>query len=129
MMSRAPATARVNRRGAARWREREHPWIYRSDVIEPPPAEAGHVLVVDERRAPIGMALWSPTSTISLRMLTHEECTIDGAFWHARIGTAVAYREQLAPRANAYRVVHGEGDGLPSLVVDRYDEWLVVQLL
>ncbi|HEU5208600.1 MAG TPA: class I SAM-dependent rRNA methyltransferase [Longimicrobiales bacterium] len=128
-MTIAAPTARVNRRGAARWRERQHPWIYRSDVIEPPRAEAGHVLVIDERNAPIGMALWSPTSTISLRMLTHHERAIDEAFWHERIGAAVAYREELAPRANAYRLVHGEGDGLPSLVVDRYDEWLVVQLL
>jgi len=122
-------TARVNRRGAARWRERQHPWIYRSDVIEPPHAEAGHVLVIDERNAPIGMALWSPSSTISLRMLTHDERAIDDGFWHERIAAAVAYRNELAPPANAYRLVHGEGDGLPSLIVDRYDEWLVVQLL
>src|SRR5690606_8850390 len=128
-MSSTAATARVNHRGAARWRERQHPWIYRSDVIDRPAAEAGHVLVLDERRAPIGMALWSPTSTISLRMLTHAETTIDDAFWHDRIAAAVAYRNELAPRANAYRLMHGEGDGLPSLIVDRYDEWLVVQLL
>ncbi len=128
-MSSTAATARVNHRGAARWRERQHPWIYRSDVIDRPAAEAGHVLVLDERRAPIGMALWSPTSTISLRMLTHAETTIDDAFWHDRIAAAVAYRNEIAPRANAYRLMHGEGDGLPSLIVDRYDEWLVVQLL
>lgn len=122
-------TARVNRRGAARWRERQHPWIYRSDVLERPSSDAGDVLVIDERGAPVGMALWSPASTISLRMMTSAERTIDEGFWHERIGAAVAYRTELAPRANAYRLVHGEGDGLPSLIVDRYDEWLVVQLL
>ena len=119
----------MNRRGAARWRERQHPWIYRSDVIGAPRAEAGVVHVVDERNAHIGMGLWSPASLISLRMLTHEERAIDGAFWHERVAAAAAYRAQLAPRANAYRLVHGEGDGLPSLIVDRYESWLVVQLL
>jgi 23S rRNA (cytosine1962-C5)-methyltransferase len=128
-MAKPTATCRVNRRGAARWRERLHPWIYRSDVIEPPRADAGDVLVLDERGAPVGMALWSPSSTIALRMLTQDERAIDEAFWRERIGAALTYRARLAPRANAYRLVHGEGDGLPSLVVDRYDEWLVVQLL
>src|SRR5690606_7971023 len=113
-------SARVSRRGAARWRDRQHPWIYRSDVIDAPRVDAGVVRVADERGAPIGMALWSPASMISLRMLTHDERAIDGGFWLERLGAAAAYREQLAPRANAYRLVHGEGDGAPSLVVDRY---------
>ena len=121
--------ARVSRRGAERWRAREHPWIYRSDVIDAPAGDAGAVRVTDERGAPIGMGLWSPSSTISLRMLTHDVRAIDDAFWRARIATAVAYRARLEPSANAYRLVHGEGDGLPSLVVDRYERWLVVQLL
>ncbi len=128
-MKRRQAVARVSRRGAARWHERQHPWIYRSDVAEPPAGEAGAVTVIDERGAPIGMALWSPTSTISLRMLTHEERAIDDSFWHERIAAAVAYREHHQPDASAYRLVHGEGDGLPSLVVDRYEDWLVMQLL
>jgi 23S rRNA (cytosine1962-C5)-methyltransferase len=119
----------VNRRGAVRWRERQHPWIYRSDIIGAPRAEAGVVHVVDDRNLSLGMALWSPTSTISLRMLTHEQRSIDAAFWHERIAAAAAYRATLAPRANAYRLVHAEGDGLPSLIVDRYESWLVVQLL
>ena len=119
----------MSHRGAARWRERQHPWIYRSDVLDAPRAEAGVVHVVDDRKVLVGMGLWSPTSTISLRMLTHEDTAIDAAFWNARIAAAAAYRDALAPRANAYRMVHGEGDGLPSLIVDRYEAWLVVQLL
>lgn len=119
----------MSHRGAARWRERQHPWIYRSDVLDAPRGEAGVVHVVDDRKVLVGMGLWSPTSTISLRMLTHDEAAIDAGFWHARIAAAVAYRAALAPRANAYRLVHGEGDGLPSLIVDRYESWLVVQLL
>lgn len=120
--------ARVTKRGAARW-ERGHPWIYRSDVIEQPGEVPGAVGVVDDRGAFIGVGLWSPASVISLRMLTREERWPDGEFWAERIGTALAYRQELAPDATAYRLVHGEADGLPSLVVDRYGDVLVVQLL
>ncbi|HEX9107029.1 MAG TPA: class I SAM-dependent rRNA methyltransferase, partial [Longimicrobiales bacterium] len=77
----------------------------------------------------LGMALWSPASTISLRLLTREERAIDGGFWRERIAAAAAYRERLAPDATAYRLVHGEADALPSLVVDRFGEYLVLQLL
>lgn len=122
------ALAKVSSRGAARWR-RGHPWIYRSDVLERPASEAGVVGVVDERGRWVGSALWSPASTISLRMLTTSEAEVDVSFFEARIEAALAYRRALAPDATAYRLVHAEADGLPSLVVDRYDEWLVVQLL
>src|SRR5687768_3624450 len=119
---------RVNRRGAARWREQGHPWIYRSDVLDAT-APAGAVEVRDEHGGRMGMALWSPTSQIAVRMLTAELVSIDGSFWRGRLESALAYRARLAPDATAYRLVHGEADGLPSLVVDRYEDYLVVQLL
>jgi len=119
---------RVNRRGAARWREQGHPWIYRSDVLDAT-ASAGAVEVRDEHGGRMGMALWSPTSQIAVRMLTAELVSIDGSFWRGRLESALAYRARLAPDATAYRLVHGEADGLPSLVVDRYEDYLVVQLL
>jgi 23S rRNA (cytosine1962-C5)-methyltransferase len=123
-------TTRVTQRGAERWSVRRHPWIYRGDVIEPPPGEvAGAVRVVDARDDLVGMALWSPSSSIALRMLTRGERPIDGGFWRERLRSALARREVAAPDATAYRLVHGEADGMPSLVVDRYDAWLVVQLL
>ena len=75
------------------------------------------------------MGLWSPTSQISLRMLTHDYREIGASFWRERIEAAWAYRRSLAPNGNAYRVVHGEGDGMPSLVVDWYHGHLVIQLL
>ncbi|HSJ25795.1 MAG TPA: class I SAM-dependent rRNA methyltransferase [Longimicrobiales bacterium] len=119
----------VNRRGAARWREAGHPWIYRSDVVQPAAASAGAVRVVDEGGGRLGTALWSGASQIAVRMLTRTDVKPDGAFWHDRIAAAVAYRDTLAPDGDAYRLVHGEADGLPSLVVDRFGDWLVVQLL
>ena len=93
--------------------------------------DAGAVTVLDHRRQPIGTALWSPQSEISLRLLDRDpDAHIDDAWWHERIA-ARASRDAIrfAIDANAYRLIHGEGDALPSLVCDRYDRWLVVQLL
>lgn len=121
-------TARVSRRGAERWAH-GHPWIYESDVVSPPHGLAGAVRVETDHGRYVGMALWSPASTISLRMLTSEERAIDAEFWRERIDDAVTYRDRLAPDATAYRLVNGEADACPSLVVDRYDEVLVAQFL
>jgi 23S rRNA (cytosine1962-C5)-methyltransferase len=118
----------VNRRGASRWRDGGHPWIYRSDVVRSD-APAGGVHVVDESGARVGTALWSPASQIALRMLGREHVAVDGAFWRERIAAAVRYRASLGIDGDAYRVVHGEADALPSLIVDRYGGSLVVQLL
>ncbi|HEX3868725.1 MAG TPA: class I SAM-dependent methyltransferase, partial [Gemmatimonadaceae bacterium] len=54
---------------------------------------------------------------------------LDHAWWHARIGEAIDRRQSLRNIASAYRLVHGEGDGCPSLIVDRYDEFLIIQLM
>jgi 23S rRNA (cytosine1962-C5)-methyltransferase len=121
--------ARVNARGATRWASRLHPWIYRSDLLDAPGDEPGVVDVVDAGGRPIGNALWSPVSTISLRMLTHEPRAIDAAFWRERVQQAKTLRDSLRPDADSYRLVHAEADGLPSLIVDRYADWLVVQFL
>ena len=122
-------TAVVNRRGAQRLR-RGHPWVFRSDIERFPALPAGVVRVEESNGAPLGWALWSPASEISLRQIERDGArAIDAAWWHERLTVALRRRDALASHANAYRLVHGEGDGLPSLVVDRYDEWLVVQLL
>jgi 23S rRNA (cytosine1962-C5)-methyltransferase len=120
-------TARVNRKGAARW-QAGHPWIFRSDVVDTPDTGPGVVRVLFENRV-IGMALWSPASQISLRMLTRAEREIDDQFWRDRVVSALAYRESLGIDATAYRVIHSEADGIPSFVVDRFGEYLVVQIL
>ena len=122
-------TAIVSTKGAQRW-TRGHPWIYRSDVIKRPEAEAGAVAVQDQRGKPIGVALWSPSSEISLRQIDRNpDAIIDSAWWHRALEHAIARRRGLEQSTNAFRLVHGEGDGLPSLVVDRYDRWLVIQLM
>src|SRR5215212_3726582 len=121
--------ARVNAKGARRWLA-GHPWIYRTDVMERPMMEAGAVLVHDQRGRTLGWALWSPRSEISLRLLDRDpDAHIDARWWRTRLARAVQRREPLRGHATAYRLVHGEGDGCPSLVCDRYDRWLVVQLM
>ena len=122
-------TALVSTKGARRW-DAGHPWIYRSDVLERPNGDAGAVHVNDQRGKPLGTALWSPQSEISLRLIDRDpDAAITAGWWRARIARAIARRGGLDGEASAYRLIHGEGDGLPSLVVDRYDRWLVVQLM
>ena len=127
--SRAALRATVSARGAERWAA-GHPWIYRSDLIDPPAAPAGAILVTDRGHRPLGIALYSPASEIALRLLDRDaSASLDTAWWGDRLARALARRTPLIGHTNAYRVVHGEADGLPSLIVDRYDRWLVVQLL
>ncbi len=122
-------TAAVTTKGLRRW-ESGHPWVYRSDVAERPGTEAGVVRVRDSRNRPLGLALWSPKSEISLRFIeSNAEAILDVDWWRGRIERAVSRRVGLDAVTNAYRVVHGEADGLPSLVVDRYDRWAVVQFM
>ena len=116
----------VSAKGAARW-EAGHPWIYRTDVYDEPRGTPGVVTVTDRRGRHLGQALYSPTSEIRLRLLTPKRETIDATWWADRIAAAARRRAGLP--ATAYRVVHGEGDGLPSLVVDRYGPYVVAQLL
>jgi 23S rRNA (cytosine1962-C5)-methyltransferase len=88
------------------------------------------VLVRDHRNKPIGRALWSPRSEISLRLLdANPDAEINAEWWRSKIEAAVARRVGLDSVTNAYRIVHGEGDGLPSLICDKYDRWAVVQMM
>src|SRR5689334_1343805 len=106
-----------------------HPWIYRSDVTEAR-AEAGDIVAVRNRRGQmLGSALYSDRSQIAIRMLTYGEAPADAALIRRRIETAIQFRSTLHIDATAYRLVHGEGDLLPSLIVDRYADCLVVQTL
>ena len=91
------------------------------------PADPGLVPVQDPHGRFIGQALYSPQSEIRLRLLERSDRSVDAAWWSERIQGAAAQRGRID--GTGYRVVHGEGDGIPSLIVDRYDRWLVVQVL
>ena len=119
----------VSAKGARRW-QAGHPWIYRSDVTTRPTCPAGAVAVHDHRGKPIGVALWSPASEISLRLVDDDaRAELDARWWRKRIGVALERRAPLRDVATAYRLIHGEGDACPSLICDRYDRWLVVQFM
>src|SRR5688500_6811182 len=120
-------TVRVNKKGADRVRH-GHLWIYRSDIIEVDSDGGPVVTVRDERGNFIGQALFSDASQIALRFLTQSTEQIDRDWWRQRIAEAGA-RRNIPADTNAYRVVYSEGDLLPSLIVDRYDDVLVLQTL
>jgi 23S rRNA (cytosine1962-C5)-methyltransferase len=106
--------------------------VYRSDLVEAR-AEAGDAVPVrGPRGRTIGLALYSSRSQIAIRMLLDSpgaESVDLASLLRRRIDAAVRFRESLTIDATAYRLVHGEADMLPSLVVDRYGDYLVVQAL
>lgn len=120
----------VTRRGAERL-QRGHLWIYRVDVERAPASlEAGDVvLLADGRGRFLAKAFWSSRSKIALRVVTRDEEPVDEAFFARRISAALALREQIFGAERFLRLVHGEADLLPGLVVDRYGDAAVLQTL
>lgn len=119
--------ATVSRRGEDRIRS-GHPWIYKSDVAKIDARGGDTVRVIGQQNRPLGVALYSDRSEIALRLLTRD-ASVDSKFWRSRLSQAIRFRDRLAIDATAYRLVHGEADLLPSLIVDRYGDYLVVQAL
>jgi 23S rRNA (cytosine1962-C5)-methyltransferase len=118
----------ISTRGVERLRS-GHPWVYRSDVRSAQ-AEAGAIVrLTDERGRFYGRAFYSDKSQIAVRLLTRENLPVDRAFFTGRLRRAAAYRETVVQNTDAYRLVHGEADLLPSIVIDRYGDYLVVQTL
>jgi len=107
-----------------------HPWIFSSDVIDRGDAARGDaVLVVDPGGKTLGTAHYSESSQICLRLLTDRAETIDRAFFLRRLAEADAFRKRIVTGTDSYRLVHGEGDQLPGLVIDRYGEYFTLQTL
>ena len=118
----------ISSRGIERLRS-GHLWVYRSDVRSAK-AEAGAIVrVTDERGRFQGRAFYSDKSQIAIRLITHKDVPADRAFFTERIRRAAAYRKIVVENTDAFRLVYGEADYLPSLVVDRYGDYLVMQTL
>jgi 23S rRNA (cytosine1962-C5)-methyltransferase len=118
----------ISSRGVERLRS-GHLWVYRSDVRSAQAEPGSIVRLADERGRFHGRAFYSDKSQIAVRLLTRQDVPVDRAFFAERLRQAAAYRRIVVENTEAYRVVHGEADQLPSLVVDRYGDYLVVQTL
>jgi 23S rRNA (cytosine1962-C5)-methyltransferase len=121
--------AKITTRGAKRIRQ-GHLWVYRGDVRDASDAEGGEIVrVVDEAGNFVGQAFYSDRSEIALRFLTTQDDEIDREWWRVRLRRCAERRTAIARETNAYRLVYSEGDLLPSLIVDGYDDVFVMQTL
>lgn len=120
-------TVTLNRRGARRARG-AHPWIYRSDVASASAEGGATVRVLGPRARDLGWAFYSDRSQISIRFVDHLGAAPDRVFWRERLAAAIAWRERLG-LGTVCRLVHAEADRIPSLVCDRYGDYLVLQTL
>jgi 23S rRNA (cytosine1962-C5)-methyltransferase len=118
----------ITHRGEERVRS-GHPWIYKSDIAKTDASGGDTVRVLGTRGRTVGQALYSDRSEITLRLLTRGVGAVDRTLWRSRLDQAIRFRESLGIDATAYRLVHGEADLLPSLIVDRYGDYLVMQAL
>ncbi|HEX6880243.1 MAG TPA: class I SAM-dependent rRNA methyltransferase [Terriglobales bacterium] len=121
----------VSSRGAARLRG-GHPWVYRSDIQSADGVLPGAIVTVfDPRSKPIATALYSSASQIAIRAISLDE--VPAREWNAilrkRITEAVAFRKRVVQDSEAYRVIFSEADFLPGLIVDKYGDYLSMQIL
>jgi 23S rRNA (cytosine1962-C5)-methyltransferase len=108
-----------------------HPWIYQNELEGwPPDAAPGDLIDLHDSQGHfLGRGYLNPRTTIAVRVLARDRVPVDQEFFLARIRQAAALRERLMSMRSAYRVVHGEADGLPGLVVDRYGDAVAIQFL
>ena len=122
-------TVTISPRGASRLKD-GHVWVYRSDIVSAEGVPAGSlVAVTDHRGQPLGSALYSSSSQIAIRLISHEPVADLPALLRQRIADAIAYREPIIHDTNAYRMIFSEADFLPGLIVDRYNDILSMQIL
>lgn len=122
---------KISARGATRLQAR-HPWVYRSDIIGESDIPPGAVVRVHDQRGKfLGTALYSSSSQIAIRMISHGSVPDLPLLIAERIRAAIAYRKQndVVANTDAYRIVFSEADFLPGLIVDRYNDVLSLQIL
>jgi 23S rRNA (cytosine1962-C5)-methyltransferase len=125
----AGPSVKLSLRGATRLQGR-HPWVYRSDVTGADDIPPGALVRVHDPRGKfLGTALYSSSSQIAIRMISHGSVDDLPALVAQRIRAAIAYRKDLVRNTDAYRIVFSEADFLPGLIVDRYNDVLCVQIL
>jgi 23S rRNA (cytosine1962-C5)-methyltransferase len=125
----AEPSVKLSVRGANRLLAR-HPWVYRSDVIGADDIPPGSLVRVHDQRGKfLGTALYSSSSQIAIRMISHGSVADLPALVAERIRAAISYRKDLVANTDAYRIVFSEADFLPGLIADRYNDVLTLQIL
>jgi 23S rRNA (cytosine1962-C5)-methyltransferase len=106
-----------------------HPWVYQGSVLRLtlPAADGALVQVKDHRQRMLGIGFYNSKSKILVRMLAQERLPIDAGFFEGRFAEALALRRKHMPQASSFRVVNAESDGLSGLIVDKYEDVLVIQ--
>jgi 23S rRNA (cytosine1962-C5)-methyltransferase len=107
-----------------------HPWIYHGEILRltAPVADGALVQVKDHRQRLLGVGLFNAKSKINVRLLAPERIAVDQAFFEERLRAALAVRRRHLPGATSFRVANAESDGLSGLIVDLYEDVLVVQI-
>jgi 23S rRNA (cytosine1962-C5)-methyltransferase len=107
-----------------------HPWIYHSAILRltQPAADGDLVQVKDHRQRFLGIGFYNSKSRINVRVLSPERLEITTAFFQERVRAALAIRQRHLPAATSFRVVNAESDFLSGLIVDKYEDVLVVQI-
>ena len=122
-------SVRLSNRGVTRLQAR-HPWVYRSDIVGADDIPPGALVRVHDARGKfLGTALYSSSSQIAIRMISHGSVADLPALVAERIRAAIAHRKDLVANTDAYRIVFSEADFLPGLIVDRYNDVISMQIL
>jgi 23S rRNA (cytosine1962-C5)-methyltransferase len=119
---------RISPRGATRLKS-GHVWVYRSDIVSAEVSPGSVVAVTDHRGQVLGSALYSSSSQIAIRLISHDPVVDWPALIRQRIADAIAYREPIIHDTDAYRIIFSEADFLPGLIVDRYNDVVSMQIL
>ena len=122
------AIVRINRKGVKRVRS-GHPWVFKSDLIATDASGGAVVTVLDEFENFVGKAFYSDSSEISVRVFCWEDRPIDNDFWQERFREALTRRDSETDQTDSRRLVNGESDLIPSVVVDAYGDCVVIQTL
>lgn len=120
---------KVSPRGASRLKDGQV-WVYRSDLVSADGATPGSLVAVTDHRGQfLGSALYSSSSQIAIRLISHDPVADLPMLLRQRVADAISYRDAIVHDTNAYRVIFSEADFLPGLIVDRYNDVLSMQIL
>lgn len=119
------------RRGGERRILKGHLWVFSNEIqaVEGEPVPGGLVAVRRSDERLVGYGIYNPRSLIAVRLLSRKSVDLDVRFLTGRLEAAAALRERIYPGAVSYRLIHGESDGLPGLIIDRYGDAFGLQTL